>query len=203
MPVSLRKTNHDSTSLMEEKTQWESLKAGNISALEVLYNHHADELYSYGMVLCHESGQVKDCIHDLFVYLWNVRDRLTIPDSSKAYLMVSLRRRLFDKGPKINSMTIELDGLGDLSLQTAGQEEKWIEQEEESTRHLQLEKALGRLSDRQREIIYMKYYRQMDYDEIGTIMDLNYQSARNLVTRALTALRKEMTIGIIILTLMT
>jgi RNA polymerase sigma factor (sigma-70 family) len=86
---------------------------------------------------------------------------------------------------------------------TGGHEEKWIEQEEESIRQLQLEKALGQLSDRQREIIYMKYYRQMDYDEIGTIMDLNYQSARNLVTRALTALRKEMTIGIIMLFLMT
>lgn len=187
---------------MEEKAQWESLKAGNINALEALYNHHADELYSYGTVLCHESDQVKDCIHDLFVYIWNVRERLTVPDSSKAYLMVSLRRRLFDKGSKINSMTIEMEGIGDLGPWTAGHDEKWIEQEEESSRRLQLEKALSHLSDRQREIIYMKYYRQMDYDEIGTIMELNYQSARNLVTRALTALRKEMTIGLIMLFLM-
>ena len=37
----------------------------------------------------------------------------------------------------------------------------------------------------------MKYFQQMEYEEIARVMDLNYQSARNLVTRALAALRKE------------
>ncbi len=187
---------------MEETKHWESLKAGNINALEALYHHHADELYSYGMVLCHEPDKVKDCIHDLFVYVWNFRERLTVPDSTKAYLMVSLRRRLFEKGPKINTLTVDMDLVGELEILTESHEQRWIQQEDESVRQLQLKNALDHLSDRQREIIYMKFYQQLDYDEIGRIMDLNYQSARNLVTRALTALRKEMTTIVIILFLM-
>jgi RNA polymerase sigma-70 factor (ECF subfamily) len=52
--------------------------------------------------------------------------------------------------------------------------------------------AIGKLSSRQQEILYLKFYSEMDYDQIIEIMDLNYQSARNLVTRALDALRKSM-----------
>jgi len=49
------------------------------------------------------------------------------------------------------------------------------------------------LSSRQQEILYLKFHSEMDYDQIIEIMGLNYQSARNLVTRALEALRKSMT----------
>jgi len=45
----------------------------------------------------------------------------------------------------------------------------------------------------------MKYFQQMEYEDIARIMNLNYQSARNLVTRALIALRKEMLVVLLIL----
>jgi DNA-directed RNA polymerase specialized sigma24 family protein len=61
---------------------------------------------------------------------------------------------------------------------------------------------MGRISDRQREIIHMKYIQQLDYEDIARIMSLNYQSARNLVTRALAALRREMTLILLILILL-
>jgi len=187
---------------MEESKYWESLKRGDLDGLRDLYNAHVDNLYRYGVILCREPDKVKDCIHDLFVYVWNVRDRLNVPDSTKAYLMTSLRRRLFEKESKTSAVTVDMDSTREPALLTEGQEERWIQLEDETSRQKQLENALGRLSERQREIIHMKYFQQLDYDEIGKIMDLNYQSARNLVTRALTVLRREMTIIVIILFLM-
>jgi len=187
---------------MEEIKHWESIKSGNVNALQGLYDEHIDALYKYGMVLCHDEHKVKDCIHDLFVYIWNFRERLSIPDSTKAYMMVSLRRRLFDKGPKMKSLTVDLDAIEQPVILTEGHEERWIQRENDIEQQQQLGKALDQLSDRQREIIHMKYYQQLDYEEIGRIMNINYQSARNLVTRALTVLRKEMTVIITILFLM-
>lgn len=187
---------------MEETKHWESLKAGDINALQVLYEQHVNSLYSYGMVLCQDADKVKDCIHDLFLSFWQNRDGLNIPTSGKAYLMVSLRRRIFDKGPKINMMTTPLEKDEINQEQSSDHESKWIMAEEEEQRQQKLDLAMTRLSDRQREIIHMKFYQQMEYDEIGRIMELNYQSARNLVTRALTALRNEMTVIVIILFLM-
>ncbi len=186
---------------MEETKHWENLKAGDINALQALYNRHIGPLYSYGMVLCHDEDRVKDSIHDLFLSFWNNRDGLTVPSSGKAYLMVSLRRRIFDKGPKIMTMTGSLED-GDIDGQISidpGQ--LWEISEEEEEKQQKLDQAMARISERQREIIHMKYFQQMDYEDIARVMDLNYQSARNLVTRALAALRKEMTTILLILML--
>jgi RNA polymerase sigma factor (sigma-70 family) len=177
---------------MEEVKHWEALKAGNINALQELYNYHAGPLYSYGMVLCQDSEKVKDCLHDLFLSFWTNRQGLSIPTSGKAYLMVSLRRRIFDKGSKSDLLTMPIDDLNVEYESSADPEEKWIQTEEETERQQKLDRAMARISDRQREIIHMKYFQQMEYEEIARVMDLNYQSARNLVNRAITALKKEM-----------
>ena len=75
--------------------------------------------------------------------------------------------------------------------------------EEASLEQQKLDAALSRIIDRHREIIHMKYYQQLEYEEIAQIMDLNYQSARNLVNRALIALRKEMLLIVTLLLMFT
>ena len=185
---------------MEEVKYWESLQAGDIQALQALYKLHVETLYSYGMVLCQDQDRVKDCIHDLFLAFWQNHANLSIPRSGKAYLMVSLRRRIFDSGPKsvLNTEPLEDDVAARISDRD-NHELGWIAAEEEGEKMEKLENAMSRISDRQREIIHMKYYQQLDYEDIGRIMNLNYQSARNLVTRALMALRREMTLIVCIL----
>jgi RNA polymerase sigma factor (sigma-70 family) len=178
---------------MEESIHWEQLRAGDMQGLQVLYELHVDALYAYGMVLCQDADRVKDCIQDLFLYCWHSRAHLSVPVSGKAYLMVSLRRRIFDPGPKSNLPTHAVEETGiDRLMHAEDHEQNWIQAETDSARQQKLSAALSRISGRQREIIHMKYYQQMEYEEIARIMDLNYQSARNLVTRALMALRKEM-----------
>ena len=177
---------------MEETKHWENLKSGDVSALQALYDLHAGPLYSYGMSLCQDEHKVKDNIHDLFLAFWNNRNGLTIPDSGKAYLMVSLRRRIFDKGPKSLIVGEEIKGDKLDDHLTADPEQAWILSEEENELQQKLGKAMASISDRQREIIHMRYFEKMEYEEIARIMGLNYQSARNLVTRALAALRNGM-----------
>jgi RNA polymerase sigma factor (sigma-70 family) len=184
---------------MEETRHWESLKAGDIGALEALYNSHVGSLYKYGMVLCQDEDKVKDTIHDLFLSFWTNRQGLSIPDSGKAYLMVSLRRRIFDKGPKSNLQISPLEDAGPDQDSTPDPEESWILSEEEAERTQKLTRAMTRLSERQREIIHMKYFQQMEYEDIAQVMALNYQSARNLVNRALMALRREMAVIVMII----
>lgn len=185
--------------MIDETKLWNALKKGDHNALQVLYNHFAEMLYSYGMILCRDEDKVKDGIHDLFLSIWNSKDRLSIPQSTKAYLFVSLRHRLFDKGSKMSTLTDHIESTSDLPHLSEGHEEKWIRYEDESEQQGKLDQAMSRLSERQREIIHMKYLQELEYDEIARIMDLNYQSARNLVNRAITALRKEMLLSVMII----
>ena len=71
-------------------------------------------------------------------------------------------------------------------------EEEFVENETEIIRYRQLNMAMDTLSPRQREAIYLKFISELSYNEIGLIMKLNYQSARNLVFRALEKLRESL-----------
>jgi RNA polymerase sigma factor (sigma-70 family) len=185
---------------MDETKHWKALKSGNMQGLHALYSLHADRLYAYGMILCRDADRVEDCIHDLFLTCWQNHKTISIPKSGKAYLMVSLRRKIFDPGPKSVLQTTDLVDSGAEALyHTTDHEQQWIAEEDDAARQQKLLQAMGRISERQREIIHMKYFEQMDYDDIAAAMDLNYQSARNLVNRALIALRKEMLAAILIL----
>lgn len=188
--------------MQEDKRHWEAIKADDPQGLKELYAAYVDMLYAYGMILCKDADKVKDCIHDLFVTLWEGRKSFSIPNSGKAYLMASLRRKVFDKGTRIHELTESVAEIEDNRDSGNDPETDWIRTEEIHLRNSRLEHAVNGLSERQREIIFMKYYHEMEYEEIGRIMNLNYQSARNLVNRALAALRKEMLAGVILLLIM-
>ena len=49
---------------------------------------------------------------------------------------------------------------------------------------------MGELSDRQREAIYLRYVSGLSYEELSEVLQLNYQSARNLIHRGIEKLRK-------------
>jgi len=54
-----------------------------------------------------------------------------------------------------------------------------------------LETEKGAISGRQKEIIYLRFVHEMSFEEISEIMEINIQSARNLLTRSMEKLRKE------------
>lgn len=47
-----------------------------------------------------------------------------------------------------------------------------------------------KLSDRQKEIVYLKIFKGLSYDEIAPIMNINYQASRNLFSQAIKSLRQ-------------
>ena len=134
---------------------------------------------------------VEDCIQELFVELWNRRDKLSDTDKIKPYLYVSLKRKIFHSIKSIRKITDnELEETHfDVELSI---DQVLVQKEMEEETSANLKSAFAQLSDRQKEILFLKYYSEMDYEEISRIMELNYQSARNLVSRALTKLSKFM-----------
>lgn len=54
---------------------------------------------------------------------------------------------------------------------------------------VRLKKALDELTPRQREAIHLKYSAGLSYEELSKVMNLNYQTSRNLIFRAIQKLR--------------
>lgn len=182
---------------MNDLELWQQLKEGQKNALKQIYEVHIADLLRYGKKFSVDISLVEDCIQDLFIELWNNRQGLSQTDAIKKYLFVSLRRKIIrqlEKGKKylVSEEPQEYQFQAELSI-----DYKLIEVEENTEKGQQLRSALEKLSERQKEVIYLKYFAEMDYQDISEVMDINYQSVRNLVFNALKALKKYMILSLI------
>ncbi len=174
---------------------WQQLKLGEKKALEQIYSEHAAVMLKYGRRFSADGQLVEDCIQDLFIELWKNRTGLGATDSIRKYLLVALRRKIIRSVSRSKYSAQEPEESAFEVVFTV--EEEIIGAEVDSERRAQMQKALEGLTKRQQEILYLKFYADLDYHEIGEIMDLNYQSARNLAFRALEALRDTMLLLIV------
>lgn len=180
---------------MKDNKLWDDFLNGDTVAFSKLYKQHASMLYSYGFKISHDASITEDCIHDLFVYLWNKRNTISQTDSPGKYLVVSFRRMLIKKlssRQKKGILDVEdMSTKGDSTSENA--ESLWIKQEENTLKNSRLKNAMSMLSKRQQEALHLKYIEEMSYEDICDIMEINYQSVRNLISKALFELRSFMT----------
>lgn len=183
---------------MTDLELWQQLKVGDRQALERIYREQAPLLLRYGRKFAISEPLVEDCVQDLFVDLWRRREHLSDTDSIRRYLMVALRRRIIQRLDRRRKRFSDADP-ADYDFQVELAHDQLIIAEELSEEQsAELQAAFQQLSERQREIVYLKYFAGFEYEDIGDVMDLNYQSARNLLSRALKKM-KELLLAFLVL----
>lgn len=80
-------------------------------------------------------------------------------------------------------------------------EDELIMKEESEEIRQKVESVLNRLTQRQREIIYLRYIQECSYEEISDIMQISIAASRNLVSKSVTKL-KESSLSLTLLLLM-
>lgn len=170
---------------------WQSFRDGDRTAFSDLMNLYYPVLLNYGVRLQSDREFVKDCLHDLFIDLWNQRQQLDEVQKLKPYLMISLRRRLFRETKRLRWFREAEEVKDDYSFEVQFAIESYLVHNEVQHEDLKrLSFNLAKLSKRQREAIYLRFYQEMEYEDIARVMTINYHSVVNLVYEALRLLRK-------------
>jgi RNA polymerase sigma factor (sigma-70 family) len=175
---------------VKDEELWERFRGGCEKSLMIIFDLHIKVLYKYGYRITPDEALVKDSIQELFIDLWKRREHLSPTGSIKFYLLKSLRRKLLRTSDynKNNLFLDELEAQENILYETPFETELINEQIVQEKRNMVLSK-LDLLSKRQREALFLKYYEEMSYDEIGNLMSLSRQSVYNLIHRALVALK--------------
>jgi RNA polymerase sigma factor (sigma-70 family) len=143
------------------------------------------------MRLAGDEEVVKDCIQNLFQRLWQRRKALETVSEIKPYLFAALRHHITDEARAQKRRTALQTGYPDeVEIAVHSPEDFLIAQQLTSEQQAQLLAALGQLSNRHREALYLKFFDGLAYDRIAEIMDLNQQSVRNLIHQAIKRLRQ-------------
>lgn len=163
---------------------WESFRKGDRDAFAALFRAHYEGLFRFGSKFTNNTELLEDTIQELFMELWQARSATPVL-SVKAYLLKSLKYKLLKVFRKHGRQI----PLGDEVAFELSHENFLIAEQESAEKKKMVLDALQRLSNRQREIIYLKYYQNLSYEEVSEIMNINYQVARNLLYQAIKSLK--------------
>lgn len=161
---------------------------GSQAALAQLSTVYYSSLYHYGTKFTNDRELIKDCLQDLFLEIWEKRDRMLEVRNPKSYLFQAFRNNLLYRtknATRYKGITeSDMDQLG-----TYSPEAEWISKEVESNLGLKLGQTFERLPKRQREAPYLRYYEDLSYDEIAEIMGLRRQAVANYIQYGIQKLR--------------
>ncbi|WP_286860343.1 RNA polymerase sigma factor [Proteiniphilum sp. UBA5510] len=162
--------------------------------LASLYNLYVNDLFIYGCYLGFEREVVKDAIHDVFVKLTADEDLLRHISHIKFYLFKSLKNRLLDIHKEVRR-EVTLGNVVPLEEMPfnimINVEDLIIEREEQIQIKNEIEQMLNALTDRQREIIYLRYVQEYDYKQIAELLQISVHGCRKLVSKAILSLREK------------
>ncbi|MGO4773017.1 RNA polymerase sigma factor [Flavobacterium sp. W22_SRS_FK3] len=174
---------------------WNKLRAGDEKSFSLLFEKYYGDLISYGNSFSPFAEKVQDCVQDVFADIWLYRETLKTPDVVKAYLLSSVRKRiarLYERDHIFRkiSTTDCIEFLFDFSV-----EHELIDDEATAERVLHLNNLINNLPARQKEALFLRYNQGLSVDQIAEMLEVNYQSASNLIHRGLLTLRKEWKVG--------
>lgn len=168
---------------------WDLFRDGNEVAYTQLIKKYSKTLFNYGYRICQDKDFLKDCIQDVFLELWNRRLRINSTPAVKWYLFKAVRLRIFREQSKWNrgeEPDENYEFLVEFNI-----ESKIITDLESVELTTRIKHILNVLPPRQREIMYLRFYENLDFDNISQIMEISKQSVHNLLQKAYKNFRSE------------
>lgn len=166
------------------------VQQGDHESFAQLYDMYVNQLFNFGLRLTTDRELLKDCIHDVFVKIYVKREELGEVANFRSYLFISLKNRICDEVRRlVFGSDVQVDSI-QKEAEGADVEDCYLRHEAEIFQSAKIESLLRQLSKRQRQAITLYYMEEKKYEDICVIMDMNYQSVRNLVCRSLNRLRE-------------
>ncbi|KKX50646.1 RNA polymerase sigma factor [Sphingobacterium sp. IITKGP-BTPF85] len=172
---------------------WERVRNGDEQAFFDLYAALFNELVNFGIRTCGDADLASEATDEIFVTIWEKRDRLDRVENVQAYLITFLKRkilRLLEKQHKIQTALRHVKAEDDwieipyeefiIKVQT----NEWIQ--------IRLKEALEKLSFRQKQLIHLKFFEGYSYEKIAETTQMTVKTAYNTLYDALKVLRQEL-----------
>lgn len=182
----------------EAQRLWQEYRDGDIYALAHLMQRFYPDLFSWGVRLHGDRDFVKDCIQEMFLSLWKVQENISSVENVRSYLLVVLKSRMLRELAKKNRIdptavsddyAFSVEFSADLRL---------IEEEHDVYQLRKLEQIMNQLPPRQKELIYLRFYQNLSFEQIADVMQLGRQSVYNLLQKALDNLRRHWAVGLLL-----
>lgn len=176
----------------EERALWIAFQSGDQEALATLYRNYIHVIYNYCRKFADNEVLIEDCVHGLFLDMWKSREQLSVPTSVRFYLYACVKRRIFKEIAKKKDLYLEdCAGLeAALKESSASVEDYMMEYQDKALQTISLKQGMSLLSDNQRKAIHLKYYKNLSFQEISSVMNMSTDNIYKLVSRGINVLKR-------------
>lgn len=166
----------------------------NPDLIENLYTQHYKQLFVFGLLFENEPPLVKDAINDVFLDLCEKPAYIAGVRSPLAYLSICVKNKLL----KFKKRTTMHVSFSTFEVDPEVMTDEHVEEIEEQHQLLcqRIERAIDKLTTRQRELIQLKYFLEKDTTEIVSITGMSTKTVYNTLSSALKNIRTEIKHGL-------
>lgn len=157
----------------------------NQKQFESIFNEYWEDLYRSAYLRLKDQAVTEDIVQEVFVDLWQRRERIEIQSSLKAYLLTAVKYRVLKHFNQQAKFRIE--GLDKAEMVTDDGDEMAFED-----LYKNIEVAIDKLSPKCRLIFRMSKIEGLSTDEIARQLNLSKQTVHNQLSKSMGLVRAEM-----------
>jgi len=165
------------------------IEDGDTMSLSHIYKENYDLLYDYGLRYTSDVKIVEDSIQEVFISIIKYRNKIGIVKNLQGYLISSFRRQLFlILNNKKKTISIDLMPEGSFDYFRSPDNEI-SEKEDIEFLHTSINECISNLTNKQKEIIFLRFERDIPYEEIATILNISVESCYKSIYRTIKTIR--------------
>lgn len=165
------------------------LRNGDESALTELYNTFWQSLFMSSYNVLKDKELCEDMIQDIFMNIWNNREKLEIHISLKGYMYACARYQVFNQFKK-NKDKIHVEFFDDLDKRFQHSTPETELMHEELVQ--QLNAIVDNLPLKCQQVYKLSREEQLSHKEIAERLDISTKTVENHITKALHVIRLSM-----------
>jgi RNA polymerase sigma-70 factor (ECF subfamily) len=158
----------------------------NLPALTAIYDRYNQAIYYYALRMLGDPLQAEDCVAETFSRLLKAFHLGRGPSENiKAYLFRSAHNWITDQYRRQPIIPLELnDEIPEINRQTP------VELAENNIDRQKIQRALGQITNEQREVVTLRFVEGWEIEEIATCLQKPIGAVKALQHRAIMGLRK-------------
>ena len=166
---------------------WQRFRRGDEQAFSYIFDTYHLSLFEYGQRFTSDHEIVRDSIQDLFFELACKKEKLSPTDNILFYLLKSVRIRIFNNLRRENRIGYQTED--DQNSEFRLNYSTDADPEEKELNLDRLAEAINQLPPRQKETIYLKFYKNLSNTEVAEVMGVHPQSVSNHIQKAIHKLK--------------
>lgn len=172
--------------LAEEQGILQKVALGDVKAFERLFFSYQPKLVNFLISLTHDSEISRDIAQDLFLSLWDKREKLKTINSFSSYLFQMARFTVYDYFDRCAvSERYTTEYLMKASVSESEEEALFVRELQEI-----IDIAVENMSPQRKQVYKMSREEGFSNNEIATRLGINKRTVENHLTAALAILRK-------------